>query len=123
MDSMQIQNEPGKAYNIDAILSSLDGIKRAEAPPFLYTRIQARLHSSRRGIFENLRNLISKPVIAISFLFLILFMDIIVYQSALNILPEESETSAEDIFATNDYEEMLFYEVPESDYFQTFVNN
>ncbi len=105
-----------KTNNIEAILSSLDGIRRAEAPPFLYTRIQASLNSSRQGILENLKNLIFKPVIAISFLFLILFMDIMVYQSTLNIIPEASETTAEEFFATDYFEEMLFYEVPENDY-------
>ncbi len=98
------------------MLSSLDGIKRAEAPPFLYTRIHASLSSPRRGMFENLNNLISKPTIAISFLFLILFMDIIVYQSSFKMIPEEPETTAEDFFATGDFEEMLFYEIPVSDY-------
>jgi hypothetical protein len=120
MDSMQGQNEVAKASNIEAILSSLDNVKRAEAPPFLYTRIQARLNSHRREFFESLSNTISKPVVAISLLFLILFMDVTVYQATYNVIPEEPEVTAESFFATGDIEEMLFYDIPDSDYVSSY---
>lgn len=116
-----------RATNIEEILSSLDGIKRAEAPPFLYTRIQERLTSQRKSIFENLNILTSKPVRAITFLLLILLLDGLALQSTLS-MPGKSEDSAENSFVdesgitaeeflgTTDFEEILIYEVPYTDY-------
>jgi len=34
---------------VDAALNSLDGIQRAEANPYLYTRIRARMEKSQSG--------------------------------------------------------------------------
>jgi hypothetical protein len=38
--------------NIDAVLKSLDGVQRAEATPFFYTRLKARMEreNSSKGI-------------------------------------------------------------------------
>jgi hypothetical protein len=116
MDSIQRKNMFEKANTIDAILDSLDGIKRAEAPQFLYSRIQGRLNSPKPGIFEKLNYLISKPAIVISFVFLILCMDITVFQSSFKSIPEKSGIATEDFFVEDNFEEMLFYDVTDSEY-------
>jgi hypothetical protein len=46
-------------------LNSLDGIQRAVANPFLYTRVIARIDEQKNS-WSNIINFISRPVIAIS---------------------------------------------------------
>ncbi len=99
----------------EAILASMDGIKRAEAPPFLYGRIQAKLNRAETGFFEKLGHLISRPVISISLLFLILFVDGIVIKSTSTTIPAKSENAFE-VLLTSDFDETLFYDSPESEY-------
>jgi hypothetical protein len=54
-------NEAGKWA--DDVLSSIDGIARAKANPFLFTRIKARI-DERYGIWEKMANFIAKPAFA-----------------------------------------------------------
>lgn len=49
---------------IERTLQSLDGIKRAEANAFLFTRIKARMNKKSTG-WESIFSFISKPVVAI----------------------------------------------------------
>lgn len=105
-----------KVNNIEEILSSLDGIKRAEVPAFLYGKITARLNSSENSLFEKFSKLISRPAIVISFLFIFLFMDGVVFQSFLKSMPEKSENSSEEFSTSDNLDEMLFYDVSDSEY-------
>jgi flagellar biosynthesis/type III secretory pathway M-ring protein FliF/YscJ len=50
---------------IERTLQSIDGVKRAEANPFLYTRIQARMNKKSTG-WEGIFSFVSKPAIAIA---------------------------------------------------------
>lgn len=113
---MQIENLQPKRNNIEAILNSLDGVKRAEAPLFLYGRINARLNSSKQSIFEKFSNLISRPVIGFPFLFLVLLMNGIVFQSNLKSAPAKSENTSEALFTGDNFEEILFYDPSDSEY-------
>lgn len=56
---------------IEETLQSLDGIKRAETNPFLFTRIQARMHKKANG-WEEIFSFISKPAIAIAIVVLVM---------------------------------------------------
>jgi len=49
---------------VDQALSSLDGIRRAEANPYLYTRIAARLAKRQAGqnIWDKAARLVARPV-------------------------------------------------------------
>ena len=55
---------------IEETLNSLDGIRRAEANPFLFTRIQARLDRSRSG-FERVAQIAGKPAFAFLLLLIV----------------------------------------------------
>jgi hypothetical protein len=48
-------------------LESLDGIKRVEANPYLFTRIKARMQQQNSG-WERTYSFISRPVIALAIL-------------------------------------------------------
>ena len=62
---------------VEETLNSLDGLRRAEANPFLYTRIQARISQSRSG-FERIVSLAGKPAFAILVLVIVLATNLMV---------------------------------------------
>jgi len=57
---------------IERTLQSLDSIKRAEANPFLFTRIKARMNRKANGWEEGIFSFVSKPVIAVAILLLVM---------------------------------------------------
>ena len=57
---------------IEQTLQSLDGAKRAEANPFLFTRIQARMNKKTGRWEERAFSFISKPAIAFAILLLVM---------------------------------------------------
>jgi len=66
MDSKEkIQQE------IEQTLQSLENVKRAEANPFLFTRIKARMDKKANG-WEWVLSFVSRPAIAIAILLLVM---------------------------------------------------
>jgi len=57
-DKRQISEE------VDKTLDSLDGIQRASANPFLFTRIQARLQREEKNFWSQAFAFISRPTVA-----------------------------------------------------------
>lgn len=55
---------------VEKTMQSLDGINRAEANPFLFTRIKARMQ--KQNAWEKITSFISRPVIAIAALVLVM---------------------------------------------------
>ena len=72
---MQEKNDIGR--KIEETLNSLDGIRRAEANPFLFTRIQARLEQRRNGL-EKLAQFVGKPAFAFLVLAVVLVTNLVV---------------------------------------------
>ena len=62
---------------IDDIMDSLDGMRRAEANPFLYTRVQARLQKSKTGL-ERIATIAGKPAFAFLLLVVVLTTNLMV---------------------------------------------
>ena len=56
---------------IEQTLQCLDGAKRAEANPFLFTRIKARM-DRKANVWETTFSFISKPAIAIAIVVLVM---------------------------------------------------
>jgi hypothetical protein len=56
---------------IEQTLQCLDGAKRAEANPFLFTRIKARM-DRKANIWERTFSFISKPAIAVAIVVLVM---------------------------------------------------
>ena len=56
---------------IERTLQSLDGVKRAEANPFLFTRIKARM-AKKDSPWERTFSFISKPAIAMAIVLLVM---------------------------------------------------
>ena len=57
---------------IEQTLQCLDGAKRAEANPFLFTRIQARMNKNSRRWEERTFSFISRPVIAVAIVVIVM---------------------------------------------------
>lgn len=57
---------------IEQTLQCLDGVKRAESNPFLFTRIQARMNKKANGWEERTFSFISKPAIAVAIVVLVM---------------------------------------------------
>ena len=57
---------------IEQTLQCLDGVKRAEANPFLFTRIQARMNKRSSRWEERTFSFISKPAIAVAIVVLVM---------------------------------------------------
>lgn len=64
---------------VEAALSSLDGMHRATANPFLYTRIMASLKSEEKGLWEQVVSFVNRPAIALAAVLVILLMNSLVF--------------------------------------------
>jgi hypothetical protein len=93
---------------IEKTLQSLDGAERAEANPFLFTRIRARMQRQRG--WERITSFMMRPVIAFSVLFLIISVNaFVLFRSENNTAGAESITAADltdeySIASVNDYD-------------------
>jgi hypothetical protein len=69
--------KPGKNIQkqVDDCMESIEGIERAEAPPFFYTRLQARLEMGITRKTAGL-NLFAKPVLSLVTLSVLLILNI-----------------------------------------------
>lgn len=79
------KNNPGSsaAQWAEDALNSLDGISRASANPFLYTRIMARLDAANSG-WEKAANWISKPAFAFASIAIFISINIAVIMNGLS---------------------------------------
>lgn len=59
---------------IEKTLESLNGMKRAEANPFLFTRIKARM-TRKAGGWERTFSFVSRPLVALAVLALVMAMN------------------------------------------------
>ena len=60
---------------VDQILESLDGLKRAETTPFFYTRLMARLDNTPVGVWNQWMAFIARPAVSLGLLFIFLVMN------------------------------------------------
>jgi hypothetical protein len=78
---------------VDKTLSSLDGMQRAEANPYLFTRIKARLEKEERSLWSLATEFISRPAVAIAAIFVAVLINLTVF---FEFRPESSETGQDD---------------------------
>ena len=63
---------------VDETLDSLEGMTRARANPFLYTRIEARLRQGSKSFWEQLTAYISRPAVALAMLCMVILSNAVV---------------------------------------------
>lgn len=70
---------------IQETLESLEGIQRASAPDFFFTRLQGRLYKETRSTWEVIGSFIARPVVFASLLSLVLLTNLfVVYKEELD---------------------------------------
>jgi hypothetical protein len=62
-------------FTSEEIINSLDGIKRAEPTPFLYTRIQARLIKKQDNPILTAFSFVTRPAVVLIMVMLILLVN------------------------------------------------
>lgn len=82
---------------VEETLESLDGMDRAKANPFLFTRVEARLKHGRSG-WERLTAYVSRPAFALAMLCMVIFSNAVVmyWQSAKEEMPEQQVVLTEE---------------------------
>ena len=74
-----MKTQPYTNHQIDAILSSTDGMSRAEVSPFFYARLEARLEhlaQARPSVWVKVLQLFTQPAVAFGILSIFLVMNI-----------------------------------------------
>ena len=64
---------------VERTLGSLDNVQRAEANPYLFTRIKAALKKEERSAWGKAVGFMARPVVAFATLFLVLLINIAVF--------------------------------------------
>ena len=72
-NKQQIQQE------VEKTLNSLDNIQRAEANPYLFTRIKAALQKEEKSVWSLAVSFMGRPVVALATIFLILMINMAVF--------------------------------------------
>jgi hypothetical protein len=87
--------KPQKDQKIEEILQSLDGMGRASAPDFFYTRLQARMEKELVRPVAQKRPLVLRPVFAFAALLIVLLVNAaIIFQGSNNASEEIPEANA-----------------------------
>jgi hypothetical protein len=86
---------------IEEVLGSLDGIQRAKAPAFFYTRLMARLESEQEIAGGYIGRLLTRPALALSLAAAILILNLAVViqswdQESTGNTPEFTQVAAAD---------------------------
>ena len=78
---------------VDETLSSVDGIQRATANPFLFTRIKEKLAVKEKGIWGIAASIITRPAFAIVAFVLIVLINLAIFFKN---QPESVQTATQD---------------------------
>lgn len=63
---------------MDEILESLDGVTRAEAPGFFYTRLKARMLAEEKPVSQKQQNWLLRPAFALGVTALLIILNVVV---------------------------------------------
>ena len=88
---------------VDEAMDSLDGMSRAKANPFLFTRVEAKLRQGGRSAWDTVTYYISRPAVALAMLCMVIFSNAVVmyWQSGSTTPPATS--SDQPIALTEEY--------------------
>ena len=84
-NKQQIQQE------VEKTLNSLDNIQRAEANPYLFTRIKAALQKEEKSVWGLAISFMGRPVVALATIFLILIINMAVFFTVKSPPPDEDQ--------------------------------
>lgn len=84
---------------IEETLDSVNDIKRAEAKPFLLTRINARMNNGSASVWEKAVWIISRPAVAFAGLCLILLINVMAMMNTADAKRTDNITQSPDEYA------------------------
>jgi hypothetical protein len=70
-----MSTKPNNPQKIDEVLSSLEGIQRAKAPAFFYTRLRGRMERELESAGGPIVRLLTKPVLALTLAAIVLILN------------------------------------------------
>lgn len=88
---------------IDAILNSTDGIQRAEANPYLYTRIMAKL-GEEKSVWASISGFITRPAVVLCTLCLLIILNVFVVVNSKE--DAATQTAQSNNLNDNEYQQM-----------------
>lgn len=91
-------NNASREDRVEAALNSLEGIRRAEANPYLYTRIMARMEE-QKSTWVRLSSFISRPAFAVI---------VVGFLISINVLVVGFETQDQDNASLTSDQEQVF---------------
>jgi len=68
---------------VNRAMEALDGLQRASAPPFLYTRVRARLEREEHSWWYRLQGLFARPAIALSLIGILLVTNVWIIEKSI----------------------------------------
>ncbi len=84
---------------LEGVLDSLEGIRRADPPPFLYTRIMARIEKRALPAWERISGVLSRPWVATCLAVILIAVNAYIVFNARNV---STDQAADDhLFAAN----------------------
>jgi hypothetical protein len=69
---------------IEATLNSIDKMSRAEAPPFFYARLTARMERKESSATQSILQLLTRPAVSISLLVLFLILNVVAIKGVMS---------------------------------------
>jgi len=97
-----MRNKQKIQHEVEETLNSLDGVKKATANPFLFTRIKARLEREEKGFWIRAFSFISKPAIAVSAIVIVIFINAVIFFEFRSETGQDAPDENEQVFA-NEY--------------------
>ena len=70
-----MSTKPNNPQKIDELLSGLDGVQRAKAPAFFYTRLRGRMERELENAGGPLVRLLTKPVLTLTLAAIVLVLN------------------------------------------------
>ena len=86
---------------VNEAMDSLDGMSRAKANPFLFTRVDAKLRHGSRSAWDIMTSYISRPAVALAMLCMVIFTNAVVmyWQAG----PSDAGSTEQTIALTEEY--------------------
>ena len=88
-----MKNKQHIQKEVDETLNSIEGIHRASANPFLYTRIKERLSGQDKGVWSMAAGIITRPAFALAAVVLIVLINLAIFFKD---QPETIQTTTQD---------------------------
>lgn len=102
---------------VDAAMSSMEGLRRAEAPAFLFTRIEASLNRENKGFWYEFALFLARPVVTIATVAIILCLNTLAYYNhdtvTVNLIEDDHVLAGEYSMVSNTSQEESVYTLNE----------